>query len=144
MVHQQQALTEAEYEEFERLFVRPPPPAFKAYYMRANGGYVSEEDAEADKFGLPVSGFDPIKYGKSPIEEGIESLADIEPNEFGAWQKYEFIPFAYDSGDNIVFLSLREQDYESVYIFDMNVGTIAMVAPSFETFLSKLFKDDFS
>ena len=142
MVHQEQPLTDNEFQEFERMFVRSAPNALKSYYMSNNGGHTSEEDAEAGKFGLPVGGFHSIKYGKLTIEELVDDLGDITPLEFGAWNKFAFIPFAHDEGSNIIFVSLRDNNYGSVYIFDPNVGNIAMVAPSYEAFLVRLFKKE--
>lgn len=141
-------LTEEEFSTFERLFRRQLPLSFKSHYMADNGGAPYEEDVEAGKWGLPVHGFESIKYGKLTIEQLVEDIGSIAPedDEFGCWAKFSYVPFAYDAGGNIIFLSLRDSDYGSVYWTDTlshggpGGGSIYMISPSFEEFLTELYR----
>jgi len=144
MVCQEQQVTEEEYREFERLFPHSLPDAFRTYFMNNNGGFCSEEDQEDDKFGFPIGGFESIKYGRMPIEKQVEDYGDLTFEEFGTWEKFEFVPFAHDRGGHSIFLSLRGSDDGCVYIFSYGDGNIAKIAPSFEAFLSNAFKGDFT
>src|SRR5215468_244984 len=102
-------LTDEEFAAFERLFRREIPLSFKRHYMADNGGSPSEEDVEAGKWGLPVHGFVPIKYGNLTIEELVERIGTIDPEDdkFGPRAKFSYVPFAHDAGANIIFLSLN-------------------------------------
>src|SRR5215472_4727009 len=140
-------LTEEEFSTFERLFPRRLPLSFKTHYMSDNGGAPDEEDVEAGKWGLPVHGFSPIKYGGLTIEELIERIERIAPKDdkFGSWAKFSYVPFAYDRADNIIFLSLKDSDYGSVYWTDTvshapDGGRIHMISSSFEEFRARLYQ----
>ncbi len=137
-------LTKDEFKEFEQLFHQKIPEAFKLYYMNNNGGFPAEEDVEAGRWGLPVNGFNPIKYGRLPIDKLIFDLGDIVASdaELGIWEKLWFIPFAYDSGGNTIFISLRENDYGQIYIYAQDGNNIFNIMPSFEAFIQKLYKNE--
>ena len=139
-------LTNEEFSTFERLFPRQLPLSFKTHYMSDNGGAPYEKDVEAGKWGLRVHGFNPIKYGRLTIEELVECIGRIDPEDdkFG-WAKFSYVPFAYDEGANIIFLSLRDSDYGSVYITDTlshapDGGSIYMISSSFEEFRARLYQ----
>jgi hypothetical protein len=87
LAHTKQALTDEDYRNFAQLFTREIPPSFRAHYMSFNGGHPAEEDVEAGRWGLPVHGFNPINYGMLPIEQLIEDMGAIEPEDdkFGSW-----------------------------------------------------------
>jgi len=140
-------LTEEEFAAFERLFPREIPLSFKRHYMVDNGGAPSEEDVEAGKWGLPVHGFVPIKYGRLTIEELVERIGTIDPGDdkSGSWAKFSYVPFAHDAGANIIFLSLKDSDYGSVYITNTVShapagGSIHMISSSFEEFRTRLYQ----
>jgi len=139
LVDTEQALTEEDYRNFEQLFAREIPPSFRAHYMSFNGGSPTEEDVEAGRWGLPVHGFNSIKYGTLPIERLIEDIGAIEL-EIGSWAPYSYVPFAYDAGGSTVFLSLRDSDYGCVYICAHDgSGSFKLVATSFEEFRERLY-----
>lgn len=142
LVHTEKPLTDAELFEFERKFRREIPPSFKSHYKADNGGFPSEEDVEADKWGLPVNGFNPIKYGKLTIEKLVDDIGKINPADkrFGSWEKLSFVPFAFDAGGNTIFLSLRDNDYGNVYIYAPDGGNIKNISSSFEDFRSRLYQ----
>lgn len=104
--------------EFESIFPITIPDSFKEHYLKINEGLVSEEDVEAELWGLPVNGFNPIKYGQLTIEELIKDIHEIEPSDtqYGSWGGNRFLPFAYDFGGNTIFMSLRDSDLVK-YIF---------------------------
>ena len=140
-------LTDEDFSTFERLFPRRLPLSFKTHYMSDNGGAPYEEDVEAGKWGLPVHGFVPIKYGRLTIEELIERIGriDSEDDKFGSWAKFSYVPFAHDAGANIIFLSLKGSDYGSVYWTNSvshapDGGRIHMISSSFEEFRARLYR----
>src|SRR5215470_3138298 len=136
-------LTDEDFATFERMFRRELPQSFKSHYMVDNGGAPYEEDVEASKWGLPVHGFVSIKYGTIPIEEMIERIGRIDPEDdkFGSWEKFSYVPFAYDASANIIFLSLRDSDYGSVYWHPLDgTKTICMICSSFEEFRTELYQ----
>ena len=139
----QQRLTEREILEFETSLARKLPEAFRNHYIAFNGGAPAEEDVERGEWGLPVHGFNPIKHGRLTVERLINDLDVISPEEspYGSWVKLSFVPFAYDAGAHLIFLSLRNQDYESIYIYDPDGGAIKKIADSFEEFLSRLYRN---
>lgn len=135
-------ITPLEFEEFSKLFCRQLPGSLKDYFLSNNGGFPAEKDVEAGLWGLPINGFYSIKYGSLRVEDVINECSVIEPDSktFGCWKKAEFVPFAYDSGGNPVFVSLREEDYESVYLYAMDGSNIFKVSTSFNEFLNRLYK----
>jgi hypothetical protein len=137
-----QNLTDRDLDEFENKVGRLLPLSFKSHYRTYNGGSPAEEDVESGKWGLPVHGFNPIKYGNVTIETLIDDFGAINPkeNSFGSWTKFSFVPFAYDAGAHPIFLSLRDQDYGSIYIYDPDGGVIVKISSSFEEFRAKLYK----
>lgn len=142
LIHAEQALTETDLTTFEASLKRPLPEAFKRHYLASNGGEPSEADAEAGKWGLPVHGFNPLRYGRLTIEMLMEDYGTIAPPDspYGRWTKPDFIPFAYDAGANPIFLSLRPEDYGCVYIYAPDGGAVKRIAGGFGEFLSRLFR----
>ena len=147
LAHAEKSLTDEEFTAFERLFHREIPLSFKRHYMADNGGSPSEEDVEAGKWGLPVHAFIPIKYGRLTIEELVECIGTIDPEDdkFGSWAQFSYVPFAHDAGANIIFLSLKDSDYGSVYITNTLShapagGSIYMISSSFEEFRARLYQ----
>jgi hypothetical protein len=51
LAHTEKPLTDEDFTTFERLFRREIPLSFKSHYMADNGGFPSEEDVEAGKWG---------------------------------------------------------------------------------------------
>ena len=142
LVDTEKPLTDEEFAAFERLFHREIPLSFKRHYMADNGGVPSEEDVEAGKWGLPVHGFVPIKYGNLTIEELVKRIERIDPEDdkFGTWAEFSYVPFAYDSFGNTIFLSLRDSDYGSVYWFTFQGPDIVLIASSFDEFRTRLYQ----
>lgn len=143
LINQEQSLTSAEIDDFEQMFCRELPDSFKSHYVRCNGGFPSEQDVEQGMWGLPVNGFYSIKYGKMAIESLIDEYGDITPGDtkFGSWRKFCYVPFAYDSGGNPIFISLRDDDGGSIYLYAQDGENIFLIAPSFDDFRARLYKE---
>jgi len=142
LTHTEQPLTDEEFATFAGMFRRAIPESFRAHYLADNGGFPSEEDVEAGRWGLPVQGFVPVKYGRVPIERLVEDLERVAPHDqaVGVWVRYSYVPFAYDAGGNTIFLSLRDSDYGRVYIYAPDGGNIKEIAPSFAEFRRRLYQ----
>jgi hypothetical protein len=141
LVDQDQPIVDAEFRQFEALFRRSLPDAFRLHYLRDNGGAPLEDDVEAGRWGLPVHGFNPIKYGTLTIETLVEDYGDITPgdDDVGMWAKSTFVPFAYDAGGHPIFMSLRDSDYGYIYLYDPDNGAIFLIECSFEMFRAQLY-----
>ena len=53
-----------------------------------------------------------------------------------------YVPFAYDSCGNIIFLSLNDKDFGCVFIFEFNFDEVdaVKVSDSFSEFIKKLYR----
>lgn len=143
LISSQQQLTSQELQAFASGFSVDLPDAFTAHYLRVNGGVVAETDAEAGVWGLPINGFNAIKYGSLTIECLIDDVREIYPEDGSlCWHYKEFIPFAYDCGGNMLFMSLKDNDYSAVYLYAPDGENIVLVAPSFQSFINRLYKQD--
>ncbi|WP_283010585.1 SMI1/KNR4 family protein [Cronobacter turicensis] len=142
LVDTERKISNIEWTEFAKRFPVPLPESFKAHYLRINGGYLAEEDVEADRWGIPEGGFNPIKYGALPVETLINDIFNISPadSEYGPWQENEFIPFAYDNGGNSFFLSLKESDYGRVYLYAQDGDALFEIADLFDDFIRALYR----
>lgn len=142
LIASQKNLTAREINDFESIFQDSIPDSFKEHYLRVNGGFVSESDIEAELWGLPVNGFNPIKYGQVTIERLIEDIYEIKPDDaqYGVWEYNSFVPFAYDFGGNIIFISLRDNDFGEVYLHASDGSNIFHIDSHFSSFLKRLYK----
>ncbi|BDU20006.1 SMI1/KNR4 family protein [Dyella sp. GSA-30] len=142
LVDQEQPIVDAEFRQFETLFCRSLPDSFRLHYLRDNGGSPLEDDVEAGRWGLPVHGFNPIKYGTLTIETLVEDYGDITPSDHdvGTWARSTFVPFAYDAGGHAIFMSLRDSDYGYIYLYDPDNGAIFLIERSFEMFRAQLYE----
>ncbi|EJL01895.1 MULTISPECIES: SMI1/KNR4 family protein [Pseudomonas] len=125
----EQALSVQELNEFQEKFNVQLPTAFREFYLKHNGGDLSERCSENE---FLLGGFTPIKYGNAPIEVVYRDLVDDIPSLKG------MIPFAYDQGGNSFLLSLKEDDFENIYLYLMDEEDLAFVCESFEEFLAEL------
>ena len=110
LIHTERPITENEFLNFDEKFNNKIPDSFKNHYIHNNGRFPDENDVEAGKWGFPVNGFYSIKYGNMTIEQMIDDCGDLIPGDqkFKSWKKFEYIPFAYDSGGNMIFVSHRK------------------------------------
>lgn len=141
LVSREKSISESEMLEFESLFLAVLPESFKAHYYINNGGHLSEEDNEAGLWGLPVGGFNSIKYGSVPIEQLLSDIGDIGKIGYDGYYKLgSYVPFAYDDGGHTIFLSLNDEDFGCVFIFDFDGGDMAKVSDSFSEFIKNLYR----
>jgi hypothetical protein len=147
LINTERPITENEFDVFESNFINKIPESFKNHYLKNNGGSISGRDWEEDIWGFQVTQFFSIKFGDNTIEKSIKLLVDLVSDdpfdelEFGAWEKYEFIPFASSYG-GIVFMSLRDDDYGSIYAYDENSEGVEFesLSPSFDVFIKKIYR----
>ncbi|WP_322903792.1 SMI1/KNR4 family protein [Paenibacillus campi] len=59
VVQCEQALTEHDLDTLEQQLGRSFPPAYRQHYLQYNGGYLSEQWRERERFGF--GGFDSIR-----------------------------------------------------------------------------------
>ncbi|MGN8274943.1 SMI1/KNR4 family protein [Pseudomonas sp. SMN5] len=123
------ALSVQELNEFQEKFNVELPTAFRNFYLKHNGGNLSESNSENE---FLLGGFTPIKYGEAPIEIVYRDLTDDVPS------LKAMIPFAYDQGGNPFLLSVKRDDFGSVYLYLMDEEDLAFVCESFEEFLTEL------
>lgn len=97
-----QALSVQELNEFQELFRVQLPTDFRAFYLKHNGGDLSDSNDDNDFF---LGGFTPIKYGNAPIETVYRDLTDDIPS------LKQMISFAYDRVDNSFLLSVKEDNF---------------------------------
>lgn len=124
-----QALNVQELDEFQQRFDAQLPAGFRQFYLRHNGGNLSEDNGDND---FLLGGFTSIKYGVAPIEIVYRDLIDSVPSLQG------MLPFAYDSGGNSFLLSLRKDDNGKIYLYLMDEGELALVCDSFDDFIAEL------
>ncbi|QEI06755.1 SMI1/KNR4 family protein [Pigmentiphaga aceris] len=135
------ALTDADIHAFRSRFGSAVPDALIAHYRQFNGGSPAEEDVEAGRWGLPVHGFNAIKHGVLCIEQLAQDMDSIVPDDeqYGTWAAGEFLPFAFDAGGNSFFISLRDQDAGTVYLYAPGGEDIFYISASFQEFRDQLF-----
>jgi hypothetical protein len=124
-----QALSVQELNEFQETFNVALPTVFRDFYLEHNGGDLSEGNSDNE---FLLGGFTPIKYGEAPIEVVYRDLIDDVPSLKG------MIPFAYDQGGNAFLLSLKDDDFENIYLYLMDEEDLVFVCESFEELLAEL------
>lgn len=124
-----QALSVQELNEFQEKFHAELPTAFRQFYLKHNGGDLSDSNGEND---FLLGGFTPIKYGEAPIETVYRNLTDSLPS------LKNMIPFAYDYGGNSFLLSVKAEDFGNIYLYLMDEEDLAFVCESFEAFMAEL------
>jgi cell wall assembly regulator SMI1 len=124
-----QALSVQELNEFQEIFHVQLPTAFRQFYLKHNGGDLSDSNDDNDFF---LGGFTPIKYGDAPVETIYRDLTDDIPS------LKQMIPFAYDRVGNSFLLSVKENDFGYIYIYLMDEEELAFVCESIEEFMSEL------
>jgi SMI1-KNR4 cell-wall len=128
----EQALSREDIDQFEKAAGVTLPEAFKQHYLSHNGGYpVDVEDVVGAQYIFPFHGFLPLKYGALPIEMVRKDLADD-------FEIVEAIPFAYDQGSNIFYISTCSADFGVVYQVTAETKNRFTVCNSFEEFLKGL------
>lgn len=105
---------------------------FKEIYIKNNGGYPEATVVECDECLFSLNGFNPIKFGRLPIERLMQGYQAQDINLKG------YVPFAYDDGGNSFMLSLNKEDVGTVYLLLQDGMEMERVCASFESFVSSL------
>ncbi len=104
------------------------PPAFRAFYLRHNGGWPI---AESGMF----HGFTAVKHGALPIERLWAGLRE-DTDAFDEW-----MPFAYDAGGNIFLLHVGSESTGAVRVYLGGEDRWIPCADSFEQLLRVVPRD---
>ncbi|MGS1063151.1 SMI1/KNR4 family protein [Burkholderia glumae] len=125
-------LSDEEIRDFEKKARVKLPEAFKRHYITYNGGYpVDAEAVEGIEHTFPLHGFFPLTHGSLTIESVKKDLAE----DFGLT---DAIPFAYDQGSNIFYISTSEANFGAVFQITAETRDRFLVTESFEDFLEGL------
>lgn len=130
----EQQLTELDIKNFEESSKIILPEDFKNHYLLYNGGYPPYEYVKGIRNIFTINGFNPIKYGRLPIEKIIE---DYKSSGVVFEKK---IPFAYDNGGNVFLISEEGNIYiiEAEFLNDKN---FILVSESFTDFLKSFYNE---
>ena len=138
----EEPVTESQLVELERYIGSPLPASYRDFLSRHNGGRVSPDCFDFVRGGNVTHGgvdwFLAITTGgHNNLRDDIDTYSDRVPRGY--------IPIAYDSGGNLVVLSLRD---DGVYFWDhdeeVEEGEIAgmqnmyWIAGSFDRFLDAI------
>ena len=122
----QQKLTYEDIIDFNRLFNEKIPSSFLDFFHEFNGGDFPKVNNHNCEY---LSGFYSIKYGHSTITRIYNELLIENP------ELQFMIPFAYDHNLNSYLISLKEDDYGTIYLWSNEDQGIAHVSNSFDDFI---------
>lgn len=123
-------LTEEEVQEFENSQGISLPDSYRKHILENNGGVLLDTYFE----GNGISFFYPIKYGDDTLEECIEDLSDVLPENF--------LPFAQDSGGNTFCIDLSDGKIYLWLVQEEIEDSIVLLASSFNEFINGLSEDE--
>lgn len=138
-----QKISKEELKAFEKENNFSLPQDYIDFILRNNGGlprkekrYIEIVDMDTGEFEFEIREFYSINYGDSMVLDILSLMAENEtiPN-------YLF-PFAGDYNESILCLSLREEDYGTVYflcIHNTIYGELDKVASNFSDFANNLY-----
>ncbi|PVZ37267.1 SMI1/KNR4 family protein [Pseudomonas sp. CC120222-01a] len=121
-----------DFSQIELLAGGKLPPLFKRIYLKNNGGFPEATEVEGDEYVFSINGFNPIKFGKLPIEKLMQEYTDQDSDLEG------YVPFAYDDGGNSFMLSLKKEDDGVVYLWIQGEMRLEKVCSSFDGFINSL------
>jgi SMI1 / KNR4 family. len=121
-----------DFSQIELLAGGKLPPLFKRIYLKNNGGFPEATEVEGDEYVFSINGFNPIKFGKLPIEKLMQEYTDQDGDLEG------YVPFAYDDGGNSFMLSLKKEDDGVVYLWVQGEMRLEKVCSSFDDFINSL------
>lgn len=128
----EEAVSDNDIREFELLAQVNFPEALKRHYLAHNGGYpVGVEEVIGRDYVFPFQGFFPLKYGALTIEKMRKDLVE----DFGLPNA---IPFAYDQGSNIFYISTSPVDFGAVFQITAETKEKFFVCETFDQFLDGL------
>ncbi|MEB6587834.1 SMI1/KNR4 family protein [Pseudomonas asiatica] len=121
-----------DFSQIELLAGGKLPLLFKSIYLKNNGGFPEATEVEGDEYVFSINGFNPIKFGRLPIEKLMQEYAG-QNNELKG-----YVPFAYDDGGNSFMLTLKKENAGVVYLWIQDEMRLERVCSSFEGFISSL------
>ncbi|HFQ5076503.1 SMI1/KNR4 family protein [Vibrio fluvialis] len=128
--------TDDEILNLERVAGSKLPEEMKSIYKKYNGGQPQPSFVHDDKNLYPINSF----YS---ISEIVESFNDFEDESLPiGFSRYEMLPFAYDPGSGIYSISLRKNDFGTVYFYVLHEeAEIFGVWRSFKSFVESIVDD---
>tara|TARA_R110002073_G_scaffold313380_2_gene485272 strand:- start:41417 stop:41803 length:387 start_codon:yes stop_codon:yes gene_type:complete len=110
------------------------PIDYKLFLLSNNGGVPKENlyYDEENRLEIDIALFRPLKYGNYPLEEVIKDLHEDD------YISTSFLPFARDSGSGQYLLSMRNEDFGSVFINYSDSIEPLKLCNSFEQFIDRL------
>ncbi len=128
-----QAITEAEFYEFQTMFGKTFPEDYKQHMLTYNGGEVIESGLahkSTPEEGGGISYFFPIKYGSYTIEMVYNNLNGRLPNGY--------ISIGRTNGGDHIIISLNDDSTYGVTKEWFSDGTILDLSPSFTQLLNDM------
>lgn len=116
-------------DELEQLVGCALPRAFRAFYLRHNGGWPLAESGM-------LHGFTAVKHGALPIERLWADLRQGGGDAFDEW-----MPFAHDPGGNLFLLHVGRESTGAVRVYLGGKDRWMPAADSFEQLLRVVPRD---
>ncbi|KQR89434.1 hypothetical protein ASG45_08270 [Microbacterium sp. Leaf436] len=116
-------------DELEQLVGCALPRAFRAFYLRHNGGWPLAESGM-------LHGFTAVKHGALPIERLWADLRQGGGDAFDEW-----MPFAHDPGGNLFLLHVGRESTGAVRVYLGGEDRWMPAADSFEQLLRVVPRD---
>ena len=142
-------ISDIEYGQFVSEFNLSLPDSYKEFILENNGGYPEEssfDSSEEDGYDINIDNFNRISVG----DEVFEELEDKVYSAREAIQDHQIsqedipshlYPFALVLGGNNLCISMKNEDFGSIYIYALDGRTPVQryVASSFEELINGLF-----
>ena len=145
-----ETLTEAEYQNIITEYNLKLPNSYKEFILKNNGGYPNLELYESENEEFILDSFYALKRGYELMsDEVMSSLFAINSHQELENNIPNYLyPFANNINNHNFCLSMREEDFGSVYItyLDTRKNNITLVSNSFSEFingLKELDEDDY-
>ena len=129
----QTPLEERDLRAIKTTFGRSLPSEFRALYLSCNGGYPIGNRVAGPHFVFGINGFNPIRYGRLPIEILHRDYVEAFPETAG------YLPFAYDDGGNSFMLRMNGEPYGEVCLWLADEHRWESVSPTFAEFVACIY-----
>lgn len=117
-------LSTSELEAFEKKYNKVLPSNLKSFYLKFNGGLLTDEEGFSYDFAS-------LKYGNFKLEELIEDLQIIEKTI-----PDKYLPFLISGVGNIVSIAIeKSEEIGKIYLFRHDDLEPILMADSLEDFL---------
>jgi cell wall assembly regulator SMI1 len=140
-------LTESELESVERELDVELPRDYRRFLLEQNGGRTVDDWVLDTPIAHSIGGVLPCDF-YSVARSGQYDMSWMLDSYGLHWLAAGVLPIAEDPGGNVICLSLRGDEYGSVYFWDHELGAhegdlpspqgLTVVAESFEAFVSGL------